>query len=202
MYLSYAVHKLAQFSPNPGKLHFEGLVHLFIYTRDNNILGLKYYADINDAPLSDLFRKASINTENQFRNFSYSSWQDCPDTGISTGAYIIFYQGGPIDHRTHVSGSVAQPSAEIECNAACTAVMTLAHLRILIHELLNKDPDIVPEESPLIIFYSKSGVCIANNYKDTKNTKKIDRGVHFARNGENKTCTRLTDVKEVCNWQT
>ena len=26
--LSFAVHKLAQFSSNPGKVHFEGLVHL------------------------------------------------------------------------------------------------------------------------------------------------------------------------------
>ena len=39
------------------------------------------------------------------------SWQDCPDTGISTGAYIIFYQGGPIDHGTHVPRPVAQSSA-------------------------------------------------------------------------------------------
>ena len=26
--LSFAVHKLAKFSANPGKVHFEGLVHL------------------------------------------------------------------------------------------------------------------------------------------------------------------------------
>ena len=44
--------------------------------------------------------------------FSDSSWQDCPDTGISTGAYIIFYQGGPIDHVTHAPGPVAQSSEE------------------------------------------------------------------------------------------
>ena len=39
--LSFAVHKLAQFSANPGKLHFEGLVHLLRYIRDNKTLGLK-----------------------------------------------------------------------------------------------------------------------------------------------------------------
>ena len=39
------------------------------------------------------------------------SWQDCPDTGRSTGAYIIFYQGGPIDHGTPVPGTVEQSSA-------------------------------------------------------------------------------------------
>ena len=39
--LSFAVHKLAKFSDNPGKLHFEGLVHLLRYIRDNKTLGLK-----------------------------------------------------------------------------------------------------------------------------------------------------------------
>ena len=87
--------------------------------------------------------------------FSDSSWQDCLDTGRSTGAYILFYQCGPIDHGTHVLGPVTQPSAKSEYNAACTAGMALAHFRMLINELLNKDPDIVPEESPLIVLDSK-----------------------------------------------
>ena len=61
-------------------------------------LGLKHYADLNDAPVTDLLRQSNINTKNHLMAFSDSSWQDCPDTGISTGAYIIFYQGVPIDH--------------------------------------------------------------------------------------------------------
>ena len=77
--------------------------------------------------------------------FSDSSYQECPYTGRSTGAYIIFYQGGTIDHVTHVPGPVAQSSAESEYNAACTAGNSLAHFRMLIHELLKKDPDKVPE---------------------------------------------------------
>ena len=43
--------------------------------------------------------------------FSGSICQDCPDTGISIGACIFFYQGVPIDHFTHVTGSVSQSSA-------------------------------------------------------------------------------------------
>ena len=121
--LSFAVHKLAKFSANPGKVHFEGLVHLLRYIRDNKTLGLKYYADMNDAPVSDLLRQASINTDNQLMDFSDSSWQDCPGTGIITGAYIIFYQGVPIEHDTHVPGPFSQSSAENEYNSACTAGM-------------------------------------------------------------------------------
>ena len=102
MDLSFSVHKLAKFSANPGKVHFEGLIHLLRYIRDNKTLGLKYYADLNDASVTDLLRQANIKTKNHLMDFSYYSWQDCPDTRRSTGAYIIFYQGGPIDHGTHV----------------------------------------------------------------------------------------------------
>ena len=95
------------FSANPGKVHFEVLVHILRYIRDNKHLGLKYYSDMNDALVSDLLRQASNKTENHLMAFSGYSWQDCPDTGRSTGAYIIIYQVGPIDHGKHVPGPVS-----------------------------------------------------------------------------------------------
>ena len=86
MELGFAVHKLEKFSANPGKVHFEGLINILRYIRENKTLGLEYYADMNDAPVTDLLRQDSIKTENQLMDFSDSSWQDCPDTGRSTGA--------------------------------------------------------------------------------------------------------------------
>ena len=142
-------------------------------------MGLEYYANINDASVSDLLRQSSIKTENQLMNFSDSSWKDFPNTGRSTGAYIIFYQGGTIYHVTHVPVLVSRTSAESEYNAACTAGMALAYFRILIRELLNKDTDIVPEEDPLFILKSKSYFFMANNGKDTKHTRHIPRRMHF-----------------------
>ena len=65
---------------------------------------------MNDALVSDLLRQDNIKNENHLMFFSNSSWQDCPDTGISKGAYIIFYQGRTIYHGTHVPGPVAQSS--------------------------------------------------------------------------------------------
>ena len=182
--LSFALHKLAKVSANPGKANFEGLVHLLRYIRYNKTLGLKYYADLNDAPVTDLLRQANINTKNHLIDFSNSSWQDCTDTGRSTGAYNIFYQGGPIDHGTHVPGQVKQSSAESEYNAACTSGMALAHFRMLVHELLNEDPDIVPKEAPLIVLKRKSAMCMATNGKYTKNIRHIARRMHFVRNRE------------------
>ena len=143
--LEFCSTQVSKVSEKPGKVHFEGLIHLLRYIRDNKTLSLKYYTYLNDAPVTDLLRQASIKNKNHLMDFSDSSWQDYPDTGIITGAYIIFYQGGPIDHGTYVPGPVSQSSEESEYNAACTAGMALAHFRMLIHELLNKDPDIVPE---------------------------------------------------------
>ena len=63
--------------------------------------------------------------------------------------------------------------------------MALAHFMMLIHEFLNKDPYIVPEEAPLIILDRKSAVCMANYGKDTKHKRHIWRRMNFVRNGEN-----------------
>ena len=110
--LSFAAQKLERFSENPGKVHFEVLVHLLVYIRYSKTLGMKYYSYMNDAPVSDLLRQVIIKTDNHLMAFSDSSWQYCPDTGRSTGDYILFYQGNTIDHGTHVPGPVVQPSAE------------------------------------------------------------------------------------------
>ena len=57
--------------------------------------------------------------------------------------------------------------------------MDLAHFRMLIHEFLNKDPDIVPGEVPLIVLDSKSAICMAKNVKDTNHTRHIARIMRF-----------------------
>ena len=99
---------LEKFSSKPGKVHFEGLVHLLRYIRYNKTFGFKYYDDIKDAPLYDLLRQASINTQNQLMDLSDYSWKYFSDTFRSTGSYIIFYQGGTIDHGTYVPVPVSQ----------------------------------------------------------------------------------------------
>ena len=62
--------------------------------------------------------------------------------------------------------------------------MASAHFSMLFHELLNKDLYTVPEEAPQIILDSKYVICMANNGKDTKNTRHISRRVHLVRNSE------------------
>ena len=61
--------------------------------------------------------------------------------------------------------------------------MDLAHFRMLVHELLNEDPDMVPKEDPLIVLDGKYSMCMAKNGKYTKHTRHIARRMHFLRNG-------------------
>ena len=131
------------------------MVHLLRYILYKKNLGLKQYANIEDASLPYLLIQASIKTDNQSIVFSDSICQDCPDPGRSTGAYIFVYKGGPIDHCTHVPGPFAQSSAESEYNAEFTALMSLAHFRMLNDELFNKDTYVDPEQAPLIILDGK-----------------------------------------------
>ena len=78
-------------------------------------------------------------------------WEYFPYTGRSTGSYIVFYQGGPIDNCKHVPVIVAQSSASSDYNEACTTEMELVHLIMQNNELMNKDTYVVPEHTPLII---------------------------------------------------
>ena len=92
---------------------------------DKTILALKYHTDMKDSPLYDLSRQANIDTNNQLMALSDYSWQDCLENVRSTGEYMIFYQGGTIEHCTHVPVSVDQSSSESQYNAACTTGLAL-----------------------------------------------------------------------------
>ena len=59
----------------------------------------------------------------------------------------------------------------------------MTSFRVLVHELLNEDPDMVSKEAPLIVLDSKYDMCMAKNGKDTKHTRHIARIIHFVRNG-------------------
>ena len=63
--------------------------------------------------------------------------------------------------------------------------MSLEHFSVLIHGFLNKDPDTVPEEAPLVVLDSKSAMCMENSGKDIKHTSHIARIMHLLRNGKN-----------------
>ena len=144
MDLCFVVHKLECFSSNPGKEHFEGLLHLLRYIRYRKNLFWKYYAIIEDATQYDFLRRSIIKTDNQLMVFYDSIWKDCTDTVRVTEKYIVFKQGGPIDNFRHVPVPVVQSSSGSGYNEACTAGMDLSHFIMLKNELMINDPYMVP----------------------------------------------------------
>ena len=55
---------------------------------------------------------------------------------------------------------------------------------MLNNEFLKEYPDIFPEETPLIILYIKSYICMAKNGNDTKHTIQIFRRMYFEGNAK------------------
>ena len=91
----------------------------------------------------------------------------------------MFYQGGPIDNLTHVPGTVAEYSSESEYTAAFTAEMYLAHFMMLHNDFLSKDTDMLPEQSPIIIFDGKPAVFMAKSGKNTKHQTHFQKNAFF-----------------------
>jgi hypothetical protein len=123
-----------------------------------------------------------VPTRNLF-TFSDSSWDDDHDTSRSTGGYIIFYQGGAVDHSSNMPGPIAMSSAEAEYNECCLACMATGNM----HMTVNHFEGITegsPEDLPVDIFMdSKSAVDMSMSFKDTKNARHIRRRFHFVKQG-------------------
>ena len=111
--------------------------------------------------------------------FIDSSWQDCPDTSRSTGAYVIYYQGGVDDCASVVPDPVAMSSAEAEYNIAAIGTMTTTPCCQMILEMRNQDPDI-PYTTP-IFCDSTSAMAMLDSFRDTKRTRHILRRYHYVR---------------------
>jgi hypothetical protein len=175
----YAVNKLAKFTRKPGKLHFEAIVHLLRYLRDNSLYGVRFYSNIADAPIYQMLQNQKIEEKHPFFGFTDSSWNDDPDHGRSTGCFIITYMGGIVDHSSNVPDPVALSSAEAEYNEGCVAFMAASHLRMLLCEFEGTRDENTPPTS--MYFDSKSAIAMGVNYKDTKHTRHIMRRYHYVR---------------------
>lgn len=50
--ITYAVNKLAKFSIQPGRNHFEAMLHVLRYLCNNSFIGIKFYSNAMDAPIT------------------------------------------------------------------------------------------------------------------------------------------------------
>jgi hypothetical protein len=176
----FAVNKLARYMRKPGKAHFDALVHLLRYLRDNNNYGVRFFSDYSSSPLYQHLNAHGLPTDQLLVSMSDSSWNDDVDTGRSTGCFLIFYMGGVVDHSSNMPDPVALSSAEAEYNQACIATMALMHISMAINNLELLEEDTQRTGIPLILD-SSSAIAIGSSFKDTKHTRHIMRRYHFVR---------------------
>jgi len=186
--IAFAVNKLAKFSRSPGIKHFEAILHLLRYLRDNIYLGLRFYSDVKDSPIYKNLRDNNINETGLLLAYSDSSWHDDVDSGRSTGCYLIAYMGGIVDHSSNMPGPVAMSSAEAEYNEACLATMGLSHIQMFENELENQPVDATSNTN--LYLDNISAIAMGRSFRDTKHTRHILRRYHFVRTAvENKRLT-------------
>jgi hypothetical protein len=114
--IAYSANKLAKYTCKPGSKHFEALLHLLRYLYDNSNLGLWYYSNIEEAPITRMLIAQNLNGQHLLSRFSDSSWNDDQDSSRSTGCFIITYMGGVVDHSSNLPDPVALSSAKAKCN--------------------------------------------------------------------------------------
>ena len=177
----YSINKLAKATHRPGEYHLKCAVHLLCYLRDNATYGLRFHANWEKSRIYNILKENNIPTSTEFAGFSDSSWQDCPDSGRSTGGYITTYRGTPIAFSSNVPSPVALSSAEAEYNEACLACMNLAHIKMLVEDMIGKK---FAEPLPMLLD-NKSAVDMGKTFKTTKHTRHISRRYHYVKEGEN-----------------
>jgi hypothetical protein len=174
------VNKLARYIRKPGKIHFDALVHLLQYLRDNNNFGVHFFSDYSTSPLYQHLKSNELPFDQLLVCMSDSSWNDDVDTGRSTGCFLIFYMGGLVNHSSNMPEPIALSSAEAEYNQACMATMALMHISMAMNNLELVDED-TQRYGVSLVLDSSSAIAIGSSFKDTKHTRHIMRRYHFAR---------------------
>jgi hypothetical protein len=178
--LQFAIRKLAKYMRLPGRTHFRAIQHLLHHIRCNHTFGLKYYSNVLESPLSELLFSNNIDPlESPMYVFADSSWQDCPDTGRSTGGYHIFAQGNIVDSAMTFPVPVALSSAKAEYNNACMACVATNALAMLYNDINGRDPD-TPLNIPILLD-NNAAISMGESFRDTKHTCHILRRYHFVR---------------------
>ena len=127
----WIISKLSKACREPGEKDYEALLWTLGYFRAHKSLAIKVYSKTEESEV----HKICIENKKEMTEitgFSDSSWQDFPDTGRSTIGYKIFLNEGLVEWGTSATIPIAMSSEEEEYMAACTACMSMAHIKVII----------------------------------------------------------------------
>jgi hypothetical protein len=181
--ITFAVNKLARYSRQPGEPHMIALIHLLRYLKQHTQYGLTFYSDITNSPSYKVLLDNNVLPSRNMFTFCDSSWDDDHDTSRSTGGFLIFYQGGVVDHSSNMPDPIAMSSAEAEYNEACMACMATSHMHMTLNYMENVKDESAEDKAVNIYMDNRSAVDMSHTFKDTKNARHIRRRFHFVKQG-------------------
>ena len=187
--ITYAVNKLAKYVNNPGIAHYRALLHLIGFIKGNSNKGIKFYHDVHKTQLYSVKNDNNLKvSKGSIITFTDSSWNDCVDTGRSTGGYIQMFQAGAVDYGSHLPVLVAMSSGEGEYISAAVACMRASHIRMLVFDLkffgTNEYNSNEPNYEPAtIIIDNEVAISMATCNKDTAGNRHVARRYHYVRLG-------------------
>lgn len=117
--IQYAVSALARFNSNPGPAHWNAVKHLLCYVKGTKDLKLVYKPD----DLKELFVM-----------YTDSAHGDCPDSGRSTGGFVVMANSGAISWSSKLQTIVALSTTEAEYIAAVDAGKEIMWMRNILSE--------------------------------------------------------------------
>ena len=179
----YATRKACKYMRRPGAAHFKAVLHLLHHIRCHPPKALRFYRDVSQSPLAGLIAESSPNVNPLFVAYSDSSFADS-DNALSTGAYLIFFSGGPVSFSSFVPPLIAMSTAEAEMNALCSACMTATAIRSIVSQVLYGDstrPYTVP-----VFTDSEAARLMASSEKVNARNRHIERRMLFPRLAQSK----------------
>ena len=160
--LSFAVHRLAQFSSDPSSAPLAAVKRIFRYLRATKDFGIRFRAK----------------DKSQLTGYVDADWAACLDTSRSTTGCLFLLAGGPVAWMSRRQRLVTKSTAESEFIALSEATAEVTWLRTLLAELG------YPPTGPTAIWEDNAAaVSLANNPVGHQRTKHITVKLRFVQDG-------------------
>jgi hypothetical protein len=197
--ISYSVNRVAQFSQNPGQIHWRAVIQILRYLCGTSNYGLLFNGQSNSSTAQTALSNTSVSSisvpsvsnsavtdATKLIVYSDASWGMDKDNRRSTTGWIIKLGNCWIDWNSRKQQTVALSSCEAEYMALGAAAQGALWIKSLLGEMgygPNSSTTSTPTSSPIPIFYcdNKSAISMAQNNVLHNRSKHIDIKHHFIR---------------------
>ncbi len=158
--LTFAVHKLAQFSKNPHQVHWKSVKRVFAYLKGTVNLGLGFQA----------------NSQQELEAYCDADYAGDLDKRRSTSGHVLFSADGPISWLSQKQPVVALSTAEAEYVALCEATKKVVWMRRVLADLglEQKEPTMIWEDN-------QAAIALTDNPGQHPKVKHIATRYHYTR---------------------